>query len=170
MPLMLAALASPTIAAEPGTAGVPDAVRALTGCWRGTGTVMGKPVTITLTARPIAEDALLALDGDSQAVADASDRYAMHLVFGGKGEMPGGMSDRISSFWSDSFGGAYVAMGQGETTTDGFTVTYPYPGHAFVNRWRVTDERIAWTIAAKDARDAEKPFADYALRKAACKP
>ena len=43
--------AAPAVAQD--TTPVPESVRRLEGCWRGTGSVMDKPVTITLSARPI---------------------------------------------------------------------------------------------------------------------
>jgi hypothetical protein len=126
-------------AAEPGTPQVPEQVRALAGCWEGRGAVMDKPVTLAIAARPIADDALLSLDAYSVAVADASDRYAAHLVFGGTADTGKGT---ISGFWSDSFGGAYTATGQGEGTADGFDITYAYPDTAFVNRWRIAGDQL----------------------------
>jgi hypothetical protein len=128
---------------------------------------MDKPVTIRLAARPIAEDALLALDAHSQANADPSDRYAAHLVFGGSGKAAD-EAGAIVAFWSDSFGGAYTAMGEGRATEGGFVVTYRYPDNAFVNRWQVAGDRIGWQIVAVDAKGTERPFANYSLRKAAC--
>lgn len=129
---------------------------------------MDNPVTITVVAKPIAESALLALDAQSHAVADPADRYAAHLIFGGTGKKADTDDGAISGFWSDSFGGAYTAAGQGKATADGFVITYPYPDNAFVNRWRVAADRIAWQIVAVDAKGAEKPFASYTLRKTAC--
>ena len=163
--IAVALLAVPQLgwAAEPCTPPVPAPVRALAGCWQGEGSVMGKTVTITVSARPIAEDALLTLDGFSQG-AEAEDRYAAHLVFGGTA------NNGISGFWSDSFGGAYTATGKGEVTADGFAVTYAYPDNAFVNRWTVSGDRLGWQIAAKDAKGVEKPFARYTLSKITCQP
>ena len=155
-------------AAEPGTPPVPAPVRALAGCWEGEGQVMDKPVTITVAAKPIAEGALLALDAQSRTVADAADRYAAHLIFGGTGKKAESDDGAISGFWSDSFGGAYTAMGHGQGTADGFVISYAYPDNAFVNRWRLAGDRVAWQIVAVDAKGAEQPFASYALRKAPC--
>lgn len=130
---------------------------------------MDKPVTVEIAARPIAEGALLALDAQSRAVADGGDRYAAHLIFGGTGKKADTDDGAIAGFWSDSFGGAYTAMGRGQATAEGFVMTYPYPDNAFVNRWRVAGDAIAWQIVAVDAKGAEQPFASYALRKAACR-
>jgi hypothetical protein len=145
-------------------------VRALVGCWEGEGQVMDKPVTITAVAKPIAEGALLAFDAQSRAVSDTADRYAAHLIFGGTGKKVDTADGAISGFWSDSFGGAYTATGQGKATADGFVITYPYPDNAFVNRWRVAADRIAWQIVAVDAKGVEQPFASYILNRKVCPP
>lgn len=166
--LALVALPQAGWAAEPNTPAVPAAVRALVGCWTGEGEVMRKPVTITAEAQPIAEDALLVLDTHSRAVTDAADRYAAHLVFGGTSKPSETQAGAISGFWSDSFGGAYTAVGKGEATPGGFTVTYPYPDSAFRNLWRFADDRLTWQIVAVDARGSERPFASYELRKVSC--
>jgi hypothetical protein len=163
----LVALSPPANAAEPGAAAVPAAVVALTGCWQGRGDVMGKPVTMAVAARPIAQDALLSLDAESSAIADPADHYAAHLIFGGAGKPPGA-ADEIVGFWADSFGGAYVALGHGGSRADGFDISYPYPDAAFLNRWRLAGDRLTWQIVAVDGKGTEKPFASYALRKAAC--
>lgn len=162
------ALPQAGLAAEPSPPRVPAAVGALAGCWEGEGEVMEKPVTIMVAARPIAEGALLTLDAHSRALADAADRYAAHLVFGGTGKPNDAQAGAISGYWSDSFGGAYTATGQGEATTDGFTITYPYPDAAFRNRWRFAGDQLTWQIVAVSAGGAEKLFARYALRKTAC--
>ena len=129
--LVLVVLPQAGWAAEPNTPAVPAAVRALVGCWTGEGEVMKKPVTITAEAQPIAEDALLVLDAHSRAVADAADRYAAHLVFGGGGKPSETQAGAISGFWSDSFGGAYTAVGKGEATPGGFFSGFGAPGFRF---------------------------------------
>jgi hypothetical protein len=63
---------------------VPAQVTALAGCWRGTGEVMGKPVTLSLSAKPIALGAMFLIEAESQAKADPADRYAAHLVIGAR--------------------------------------------------------------------------------------
>lgn len=156
-------------AAEPGTAPVPAVVVALGGCWEGRGEVMGKPVTIAITARPIVHDAMLALEAESVAAGDPKDVYAAHLLFGGTGKGSGAAA-AITGYWSDSFGGGFTATGQGESRGEGFDMTYRYADHASVNRWRPAGDRLTWQIVMRDARGAEKPFAAYALRRKACPP
>jgi catechol 2,3-dioxygenase-like lactoylglutathione lyase family enzyme len=157
-------------AAEPGTAPVPAAVVALNGCWDGRGEVMGKAVTMAIAAKPIVQDALLAVDAESRAVADDKDRYSAHLIFGGANKAPGATADPIVGFWADSFGGAFTTLGRGESRSGGFDIAYQYPDNAFVNRWRVDGNRLTWQIVARNGKGVEKPFASYALRKAACPP
>jgi hypothetical protein len=77
------AVSSVATAAEPGVVPVPFTVRALEGCWSGSGHVMGKPVTTMLSAKPIVQDALFVIDAASVSKDDASDRYSAHLIFGG---------------------------------------------------------------------------------------
>ena len=174
--LAVAALtsASAAQAAEPGTDPVPDAVRALSGCWSGTGQVMGKSVAIRLAGRAILLDALFAVDVDSHARDDATDRYAAHLLFGA-GEpakndpTPPPTAPRpLSGFWADSFGGRFTATGAGNTRPDGFDIVYRYPDAQYINRWRLNGPDLRWDIAAQDAAGQEKPFARYTLAKIAC--
>ena len=87
-------------AAEPGAISVPMAVAALKGCWEGHGDVMGKSVTITINAHPIVLDAMFAIDADSIAVGDFSDRHAAHLVFGGAEKHAVESADAIMGFWA----------------------------------------------------------------------
>jgi hypothetical protein len=165
----LFSLPSVADAAEPGTTQVPKSVVAIAGCWNGRGEVMSKPVTIAITAKLIVQDALLALDAESSAIADPTDRYSAHLIFGGTDKQPGVTADQIVGFWGDSFGGAVTATGHGESLTNGFDITYQYAENGFVNRWRISGDRLMWQIVARDKKGAEKPFASYLLSKADCK-
>lgn len=158
------AAAAPALAQDdPPPAPVPAQVRALEGCWTGAGEVMGKAVTLDLSARPITEGTMFLVEAQSHAVADPKDRYAAHLVFGGKGDAP----TAVSGFWIDSFGGDFTATGAGAATTDGFDIAYAYPDASFVNRWRRAGETLSWTIVAKTAK-AENAFARYDLKRATC--
>jgi len=153
---------------DPPPAPVPAEVRALEGCWRGVGEVMGKAVEITLAARPVALGTMLTVDADSHAKTDAKDRYAAHLVFGGRGASPkSGEPTGVSGFWSDSFGGDFTAVGQGAAQPGGFDVAYAYPDASFVNRWRRDGDKLTWTIVAKTGAK-EAPFARYDLARSAC--
>jgi hypothetical protein len=167
--IALLATASAVHSAEPGTPPVPKAVSNLKGCWKGRGEVMGKPVTIGVSARSIVQDAILALDVQSQAVSDPKDLYSAHLIFGGTNKQPGAASDQVVGYWSDSFGGAFATSGQGETRPDGFDMTYRYTDDAFVNHWRFLSDGIAWQIVSRDRKGIEKPFASYSLHKASCR-
>jgi hypothetical protein len=153
---------------DPPPAPVPVQVRALEGCWTGAGAVLGKAVTLALTARPITEGTMFLVEAQSHAVADPKDRYAAHLVFGGKGPAPkSGEATAVSGFWIDSFGGDFTATGAGAAAADGFEIAYAYPDASFVNRWRRTGETLSWTIMAKTAK-AENAFAHYDLKRTAC--
>ncbi|MEW9856537.1 hypothetical protein [Novosphingobium sp. M1R2S20] len=162
------ALAFQANAAEPGTAPVPTGVGAIAGCWEGRGEVMGKPVTMAAVAKLILHDAMLSLDAESNAIADPSDKYAAHLVFGGASKQPDSAVDSVTGFWADSFGGAFTASGRGESFNSGFDITYDYPEADFVNRWRRTGDRLEWQIVMTDGASAERPFARYLLNKVAC--
>jgi len=162
------AVASVATAAEPGVVPVPSAVRALEGCWYGTGHVMGKSVTITLSAKPIVQDALFVIDVTSAATDDASDLYSAHLILGGANQPPRTLAEPISGFWADSFGGGFTATGQGSSRPDGFDVTYAYPDTAFLNHWRIQGDNLAWEIVARDDDGHDTPFALYSLAKASC--
>ncbi len=161
--------AAPALAQDdPPPAPIPGQVRVLEGCWAGTGEVMGKAVTIALTAKPITEGTMFLIEAKSHAVADPKDRYAAHLVFGGKGPAPkSDQASAISGFWIDSFGGDFTAIGSGAATADGFDIAYAYPDASFVNRWRPAGETLSWTIVAKTAK-AENAFARYDLKRTDC--
>ena len=165
----LLAASSAAHSAEPGSTPVPAPIIALKGCWEGTGEVMSKPVTIAILAKPIVQDAMLALDVESIAVADSKDRYSAHLIFGGASNQPGQTADQIVGYWADSFGGAFAASGHGESRSDGFNVTYQYPDDAFVNRWQLSRNHLTWQIVARDGNNVEKPFASYSLDRVACR-
>jgi hypothetical protein len=155
-------------AEDPPPAPVPAEVRALEGCWRGAGDVMGKPVEIVLSARPVALGTMLTVDADSRAKADAKDRYAAHLIFGGRGAPPKeGPATGVSGFWADSFGGDFTAVGQGAAQPGGFDIAYAYPDASFVNRWRREGDTLTWTIVAKMG-GKENAFARYELARSAC--
>jgi len=146
---------------------VSASVIALTGCWAGQGEVMGKPVAMAIAAKPIVQDAMLALDAESSAIEDPKDRYSAHLIFGG-GEADGAGQKRIVGFWADSFGGAFAALGDGESRADGFDISYRYPDDEFINRWRVLGDRLTWQIVARDKQGAETRFATYSLGRVEC--
>jgi hypothetical protein len=165
---LLLAMAGAAWADDPPPAPVPAEVRALEGCWRGAGEVMGKAVEITLAARPVALGTMLTVDADSRAKADPKDRYAAHLVFGGRGAAPkDGPPNGVSGFWSDSFGGDFTAVGQGATQPGGFDIAYAYPDASFLNRWRRDGDRLTWTIVAR-SEAKEAPFARYDLARTNC--
>ena len=138
---------------------MPAGVALISGCWRGDGTVEGKPVTMTIAARPAALEALLVVEAESEAVADPSDRYAAHLVFAGDGKPGGG----VTGFWADSFGGGFTAEGRGKAGPDGFDITYDYPDGAFINEWRVLANRLQWRIIARGSKGSVSVFASYVL-------
>lgn len=165
----LLAASSAAHSAEPGSTPIPAPVIALKGCWEGSGEVMKKPVTIAILAKPIVQDAMLALDVESSAVADGKDRYSAHLIFGGANKQPGKKADQIIGYWADSFGGGFAVSGQGESSSDGFNVTYQYPDDAFVNRWHLSGNHLMWQIVARDGNNIEKPFASYSLHRVACR-
>ncbi|KSB87626.1 hypothetical protein AS593_04750 [Caulobacter vibrioides] len=145
----------------------PAQVRALAGCWKGEGTVMGKPVAIALAARPVAGEAMFLVEADSAAKADAADVYAAHLLFGGrktKAAEPAG----IVGLWADSFGGDGASMGAGQVTANGFEVSYPYGEAAFVNRWVQAGEHLSWSIVMRGAGGKEHGFAAYELNMVEC--
>ena len=158
---MMATLPSMAAAAEPP---LPPGLLLLSGCWRGAGEVEGKPVTMVMSARPAALEALLVVEADSVAVDDAGDRHAVHLVFAGDGK-PG---QGVTGFWADSFGGGYTAAGRGKAGVDGFDITYAYPDAAFINEWRVGANRLEWRIFARGSQGSVSVFARYALTKAPC--
>lgn len=154
---------------EPGGTPVPASVRALAGCWQGEGTVMGKAVAIAVNAYPIVQDAMLAVEAASSALADPEDQYAAHLVFGGGGKSIGAGSGSVVGYWADSFGGAFAIEGRGDVRAGGFDITYRYPNQAFVNRWRMSGDTATWEIVARDRKAVEKPFARYTLHRTACR-
>ena len=148
------------------TAPVPAQVRGLEGCWRGDGEVMGKAVTLTLSAKPAALNALVVIEAESQAKADAADRYAAHLVIGtraAKGAFPAA----LTGYWADSFGGDYAATGAGAAREDGFEIAYSYPDASYLNRWTLAGDHLAWRITVREG-GKEQVFAHYDATRAPC--
>lgn len=157
-------------AQDPSPAPIPAEVRALEGCWQGAGAVMGKPVVISIAARPITAGALFLVEADSHATSDPADRYAAHLIFGGRSPTgKAGDPSTISAFWADSFGGDFTAVGAGSAGSSGFEVAYAYPDATYVNRWRLSADRLAWTIVARSGASPETTFASYELKRAVCR-
>ena len=149
---------------------VPPSVASLKGCWEGRGEVMGKAVTVSVSGKPLVQEAMFGLDAESSALADTQDRYSAHLIFGGASKQAGTTPDRVVGFWADSFGGGFSALGRGESVPGGFDITYQYADNAFVNRWRLTGDRLSWVILTRDAKGVEGPFASYSLSRTVCPP
>ncbi len=145
----------------------PAEVSALAGCWKGEGAVMGKPVTIALSARPILGGAMMLVEADSKAKADPADVYAAHLLFGGR-TAKAGEPAAIVGLWADSFGGDGASQGLGKVAPNGFEVIYPYGDAAFVNRWTRAGEHLSWSIVMRGAGGKEQAFASYELAPAGC--
>ena len=145
---------------------VPAQVKALEGCWRGDGEVMGKPVTLTLSAKPIALGAMFLVETESQAKADPADRYAAHLVIGARAPK-GGFPAMLTGYWADSFGGDYTATGAGAVREDGFELSYSYPPSSFLNRWTLAGDKLDWRITSREA-GKEQAFAHYEATRIAC--
>lgn len=150
------------------SAPLPAQVKALEGCWRGTGEVMGKPVTLDLSARPATLGAMFVIEAASQAKADPKDRYAAHLVIGAKAPK-GAFPAILTGYWADSFGGDFTATGAGAVREDGFELSYSYPPSSFLNRWTLTGDTLTWTITARDG-DKTQAFASYRATRVACPP
>ena len=160
------ALSAGSALAEDAPPSMPAQVKALEGCWRGDGEVMGKPVTLTLSAKPAALGAMVVIETESQAKADPADRYAAHLVIGAKAPK-GAFPAMLTGYWADSFGGDYTATGAGAVREDGFELSYSYPPSSFLNRWTLAGDRLDWRITAReDGKD--QPFAHYTATRVAC--
>ncbi|WP_165184563.1 hypothetical protein [Caulobacter soli] len=163
---LLSLAAGPALAQDAPSAPLPDQVKALEGCWQGAGEVMGKPVTLSLSAKSVALGAMFVIETESQAKADPADRYAAHLVIGArapKGEIPA----TLTGYWADSFGGDYTTTGAGAVREDGFEIAYSYPPSSFLNRWTLTGDKLDWRITARDG-DKEQAFAHYEATRATC--
>jgi len=163
---LLALTAGPALAQDAPPPQIPAQVKALEGCWQGDGEVMGKPVTLTLSAKPAALGAMVVVETQSQAKGDAADRYAAHLVIGAKAPK-GAFPATLTGYWADSFGGDYTATGAGAVREDGFELSYSYPPSSFLNRWTVTGDKLDWRITARDG-DKTQDFAHYTATRVAC--
>lgn len=162
----LALAGGSALAQDAPSAPIPAQVKALEGCWRGAGEVMGKPVTLDLSARPIALGAMFLIETESQAKADPADRYAAHLVIGTRAPKDA-FPAMLTGYWADSFGGDFTATGAGAVREDGFELSYSYPPSSFLNRWTLAGDRLAWTITARDGHKAQA-FASYQATRVAC--
>jgi hypothetical protein len=117
---------------------------------------MGKPVKITLTAKPIVEGALFLIEAESHVTSDPADRYAAHLVIGARAPK-GAFPATLSGYWADSFGGDYTATGAGAVREDGFEIAYPYPPSSFLNRWTLKGDRLGGSPPARAKRRRTSP-------------
>lgn len=158
--------AGPALAQDAPSAPLPAQVKALEGCWRGAGEVMGKPVTLDLSAKPAALDAMFVIEARSQAKADPKDLYAAHLVIGAKAPK-GAFPAMLTGYWADSFGGDFTTTGAGAVREDGFELSYSYPPSSFLNRWTLKGDKLAWTITARDG-DKTQAFASYEATRITC--
>jgi hypothetical protein len=163
---LLALTAGPALARDAPPLLIPAQVQALEGCWRGDGEVMGKPVTLTLSAKPVALGALFVIETESQAKADPTDRYAAHLVIGARAPK-GAIPATLTGYWADSFGGDYTATGAGAIREDGFELSYSYPPSSFLNRWTLMGDKLDWRIIAR-ADGKDQAFAHYEATRTAC--
>ena len=155
-------------AEDPPPAPIPVAVKALEGCWRGAGEVMGKPVDITLAVKPAGLGTLVTVDADSRAKADPADRYAAHLTLAGRGPAPkDGPATGVSGFGPTASAATSPPSARARRSPGGFDITYPYPDAAFVNRWRLDGGKLSWSIVAR-AGDKDAPFAAYVMTRLAC--
>jgi hypothetical protein len=165
--MLLLSLAGGAASADDAPAAqVPAQVSALEGCWRGDGEVMGKLVTMDLSARPIALGAMFLIEAESQAKADPADRYAAHLVIGAQAPK-GAPPATLTSYWADSFGGDYTTTGAGAVREDGFEIAYSYPPASFLNRWTLAGDHLDWKITARED-GKEKIFAHYEVVRVSC--
>ncbi|HEY3812694.1 MAG TPA: hypothetical protein VGL66_05675 [Caulobacteraceae bacterium] len=136
------------------------AVNALIGCYAGPGQVRGVATDNTVVIRPYLDGKYLTV-----AIASRDKNHPYHAVViiawaGGR---------KLTSFWTDSFGGEYSAPGSGAVDTDGsLEITYPYPDADFVNRFSRKDGGLSWTIAEKKHGAPETNFASYRLSPAYC--
>jgi hypothetical protein len=127
---------------------------------------MGKPVTLALSAKPVALGAMFVVEAESQAKADPADRYAAHLVIGARAPK-GAFPAMLTGYWADSFGGDFTATGAGAVREDGFELSYSYPTSSFLNRWTLAGDKLAWTITARDG-GKDQAFASYQATRVAC--
>jgi hypothetical protein len=162
----LALAGGSALAQDAPSAPLPAQVKALEGCWRGAGEVMGKPVTLTLSAKPVALGAMFLIEAESQAKADPTDRYAAHMVLGARAPK-GAFPATLTGYWADSFGGDFTTTGAGAVREDGFEVAYSYPPSSFLNRWTLKGDSLDWTITARDG-DKAQVFASYQVTRVAC--
>src|SRR5690242_7964439 len=111
---VVASLAAPARAADPGPIPVPDVVGGLQGCWHAPGAVRGKDATSNIR-------------GDWHF----GHLYFMLQMYGLKAEKPyiaaiiygaGPKAGTIGSYWLDVYGGTAPTKVSGAPTKDGFEV------------------------------------------------
>lgn len=139
---------------------VPEAVGGLFGCWKVPGEVRGKDATSIARGEWHLGRRYFMLHVKSVAPKLS---YEAALTYGG-GQKPG----EIGSFWMDTYGGAYGALGAGAVTSDGFDVIYTYPDSVYTNRFRRVGRGWTWTIVEKPADKPERIFAEYHFSPASC--
>lgn len=157
---MMGLIALAAAAADPPPSLVPATVGGLAGCWKAPGEVRGKGAMSIARGEWHLGRRYFMLHLKSIAPKLP---YEAALVYGA-GQKPG----EIGSFWMDTFGGAYGALGAGVVTSDGFSVTYNYPDAAYTNRLVRKGRGWVWTIVEKPDGKPERLFAEYRLSPASC--
>lgn len=138
-----------------------ETLNGLAGCWEAPGQVRGKDATSVARGewRMGGRYFILHL----RAVT-GKDPYEAAILYGA-GDKPAG----LTSFWMDSFGGAYSTSGAGAAAPDGFTVEYRYPDAVYMNRFTRAGKGWRWTILEQPAGKPQTLFAEYRLVPASCR-
>lgn len=139
---------------------VPAVVGGLAGCWKAPGEVRGKDATSVARGEWHLGRRYFMLHLKSVAPKLS---YEAAIVYGA-GQKP----QEIGSFWMDTFGGAYGALGSGAAAGDGFSVVYTYPDSVYTNRLARAGRGWIWTIMEKPEGKPERLFAEYRLSPASC--
>jgi hypothetical protein len=154
---VLVMLATPAYTAPPGLAGVGG----LQGCWRVSGTTLGKDTTAIARGQWHLGGRYFNL----QLRTDGSDPYEASITYGA-GEQP----RAIGSVFLDTTGGLYEpSLGLGELEQGGFVQRYRFSGAVYLNRLTRTGSGWRWTITEQTKDKPTSVFADYRLRSASCR-
>jgi hypothetical protein len=132
----------------------------LEGCWRGSGVVLGKPNTDVARGEWHLGGRYFLLQ---LRALDPAHPYSAAILYG-----EGGAAGEVSSYWMDSFGGAYSTTGKGTAAADGISVDYTYPNGVYTNRFVREGRGWHWTIDEKAPGKPARRFAEYHLAPAPC--
>ena len=129
----------------------------LAGRWRITGTIVGQPREMNLTADWVLNHQFLFLDEKDANAASGKPGYEAHIYIGYDNA-----SERYVIHWIDIFGGRFSeTLGYGTRNGNSIRFNFEYPDGPFHNTftWNAQEKSWHFFLEQKDAQGMWKTFA-----------